>query len=41
MSWADVASCEMNWTGQKLLLEGNEPKQARERYKKHLDDIQK
>ncbi|MBC7501934.1 MAG: IS66 family insertion sequence element accessory protein TnpB [Herminiimonas sp.] len=32
--WADVASCEMDWTGQKLLLEGIEPKQVRRRYEK-------
>ena len=32
--WANVASCEMDWTGLKLLLEGIEPKQVRKRYKK-------
>ena len=31
---ADVTSCEMDWTGLKLLLEGIEPKQVRKRYKK-------
>jgi transposase len=31
--WAKVASCEMDWTGLKLLLEGIEPKQVRKRYK--------
>ena len=31
--WAHVASCEMDWTGLKLLLEGIEPKQVRKRYK--------
>ena len=33
-NWANVASCEMDWTGLKLLLEGIEPKQVRRRYKK-------
>jgi transposase len=33
-NWADVTSCEMDWTGLKLLLEGIEPKQVRKRYKK-------
>lgn len=32
--WVEVASCEMDWTGLKLLLEGIEPKQVRRRYKK-------
>ena len=32
--WANVTSCEMDWTGLKLLLEGIEPKQVRKRYKK-------
>ena len=33
-NWANVASCEMDWMGLKLLLEGIEPKQVRKRYKK-------
>lgn len=33
-NWADVTSCEMDWTGLTLLLEGIEPKQVRKRYKK-------
>ena len=32
--WANVASCEMDWTGLKLLLEDIEPKQVHKRYKK-------
>ena len=39
-NWADVASCEMDWTGLKLLLEGIEPKQVRKRYKKPFAGIQ-
>ena len=38
--WADVASCEMDCTGLKLLLEGIEPKQMRKRYKKSFVCIQ-
>ena len=33
-NWANVESCEIDWTGLKLLLEGIEPKQVRRRYKK-------
>ena len=33
-NWANVESCEMDWTGLKLLLEGFEAKQVRRRYKK-------
>ena len=32
--WRNVASCEMDWTGLKLLLEGIEPRHVRKRYKK-------
>jgi transposase len=39
-NWANVTSCEMDWTGLKLLLEGIEPKQLRKRYKKSLSRIQ-
>jgi transposase len=39
-NWADVKSCEMDWTGLKLLLEGIEPKQVRKRYKKTVAGIQ-
>lgn len=39
-NWADVTSCEMDWTGRKLLLEGGEPKQVRKRYKKPLAPVQ-
>ena len=39
-NWADVANCEMDWKGLKLLLEGIEPKQVRKRYKKPLACIQ-
>lgn len=39
-NWADVASCEMDWAGLKLLLEGIELKQVRKRYKKPLAGIQ-
>ena len=39
INWADIASCEMDWTGLKLLLEGIEPKQVRKRYKKPFAGI--
>jgi transposase len=39
-NWDDVASCEMDWTGLKLLLEGIEPRHVRKRYKKPLDRTQ-
>jgi transposase len=39
-NWADVASCEMDWTGLKLLLEGIEPRQVRKRYKKPVTGTQ-
>lgn len=39
-NWGDVKSCEMDWTGLKLLLEGIEPRQVRKRYKKPLTRIQ-
>jgi transposase len=35
-NWTNVSSCEMDWTGLKLLLEGIEPKRVRRRYKKPL-----
>ena len=34
INWANVESCEMDWTGLKLLLEGIEAKQVRRSYKK-------
>ena len=33
-NWDSVTTCEMDWTGLKLLLEGIEPKRARKRYLK-------
>lgn len=34
-NWDSVTTCEMDWTGLKLLLEGIEPKRARKRYRKN------
>ncbi|GGY90862.1 IS66 family insertion sequence element accessory protein TnpB [Pseudoduganella plicata] len=39
-NWADVKSCEMDWTGLKLLLEGIEPKQVRKRYRQPVTGTQ-
>ena len=33
-NWDNVTTCEMDWTGLKLLLEGIEPKRVRKRYQK-------
>ena len=34
-NWERVTTCEMDWTGLKLLLEGIEPKRVRKRYQKN------
>ena len=34
-NWDSVTTCEMDWTGLKLLLEGIEPKRVRKRYQKN------
>ena len=34
-NWDTVTTCEMDWTGLKLLLEGIEPKRVRKRYQKN------
>lgn len=39
-NWADITSCEMDWTGLKLLLEGIEPEQVHKRYKQPVAGIQ-
>ena len=40
-TWDDVASREVDWTGQKLLLKRIEPRHVRKRYKTPLDRTQK
>ena len=34
-NWDHVTTCEMDWTGLKLLLEGIEPRRVRKRYQKN------
>ena len=34
-NWDNVTTCEMDWTGLKLLLEGIEPRRVRKRYQKN------